>query len=135
MKLLFSYDGRDESAKAFEFAIAHAKALNASLNIVNTVIRTSMDHTDDIKLAEKMLNKAKKICEEQGVECNTQVLIDKHGAGPAIVDYASQKEYDLIIVGIRKTSKVGKLLLGSNAQYVILNASCPVLTVGKEPLI
>ena len=34
-----------------------------------------------------------------------------------------------IIVGIVQKSKVGKLLFGSTAQYVILNASCPVVTV------
>ena len=83
MKLLFSYDGRDSSAKALDFAVTHAKALNASLDIVSTVIRTGMDHTEDIKLAEKMLNRAKKNCEDQGVECKTQVIIDKHGAEKA----------------------------------------------------
>lgn len=34
-----------------------------------------------------------------------------------------------IIVGIEKKSKVGKFIFGSNAQYVILEARCPVMTV------
>jgi len=36
---------------------------------------------------------------------------------------------DEIIVGVKRRSKVGKLLMGSTAQYVILQAPCPVVTV------
>ncbi|MFZ1202247.1 MAG: universal stress protein [Desulfobacterales bacterium] len=36
---------------------------------------------------------------------------------------------DQIFIGIKHRSKVGKLLFGSNAQHVILNAPCPVVTV------
>ena len=40
-----------------------------------------------------------------------------------------KNEVDEIIVGVKRRSKVGKLVFGSNAQYVILEALCPVLTV------
>ncbi len=36
---------------------------------------------------------------------------------------------DQIFVGIEKKSRTRKLLLGSTAQYIILKASCPVITV------
>jgi nucleotide-binding universal stress UspA family protein len=64
-----------------------------------------------------------------GVECETHVLI--RGLTPAedIVWYAKEKQVDEIIIGIKKKSKVGKLVFGSTAQYIILEAHCPVLSV------
>ena len=41
-------------------------------------------------------------------------------------DYQVENE---IIIGVRRRSKVGKLLFGSNAQYIILMAQCPVVAV------
>lgn len=46
-----------------------------------------------------------------------------------IVQYAKENEVDEIVVGVKRRSKVGKLVFGSNAQYVIIEAPCPVLTV------
>jgi nucleotide-binding universal stress UspA family protein len=49
--------------------------------------------------------------------------------GEQLVQFAEDQEIDQIFLGIRRKSKVGKLLFGSTAQYVILHASCPVVTV------
>ena len=50
-------------------------------------------------------------------------------SGEDLVQFAEQNKIDEIILGIRKRSKVGKLMFGSTAQYVILNAPCPVVSV------
>jgi nucleotide-binding universal stress UspA family protein len=50
-------------------------------------------------------------------------------AGEDIVLLAEENKVDEIIIGVRRRSKVGKLLFGSTAQYVILNAPCPVVSV------
>ncbi|MBW2635486.1 MAG: universal stress protein [Deltaproteobacteria bacterium] len=66
-----------------------------------------------------------------GVEIpySVQLQVDKTNAGEKIVQVAARKGMDLIFLGLKKHSKVGKLLFGSTAQYVILNAPCPVMTI------
>jgi len=39
---------------------------------------------------------------------------------------------DLLVIGIRHRNPVGKLLLGSVAQRIILDATCPVLAVKPD---
>lgn len=51
----------------------------------------------------------------------------------AVLDLGTENQASLIVVGVRRRSPVGKFLLGSAAQRIILEAEVPVLTV-KEPL-
>jgi nucleotide-binding universal stress UspA family protein len=55
--------------------------------------------------------------------------IDDGTASDAVLGVAEEVGAELLVVGIRRRSPVGKALLGSNAQRIILNAACPVLTV------
>ncbi len=50
-------------------------------------------------------------------------------AGEDLVRLAREEEIDEIYIGVKKRSKVGKFIFGSTAQYVILEAPCPVVTV------
>ena len=47
----------------------------------------------------------------------------------ALVALADDTAADMIVIGLRRRSPVGKLVLGSNAQRILLDATCPVLAV------
>ena len=64
---------------------------------------------------------------EQGVDADVRQLAPD--ADPAHELVAAAADADLVVVGIRRRSPVGKLLLGSTAQRVLLEADCPVLAV------
>jgi nucleotide-binding universal stress UspA family protein len=53
-------------------------------------------------------------------------------ASEEIVLAAHEARADLIVIGLRHRSPVGKLLMGSTAQSVLLDAECPVLAVKAE---
>jgi nucleotide-binding universal stress UspA family protein len=56
------------------------------------------------------------------------------GLEPAedIIAVAEEVGADFIVIGLRRRTAVGKLILGSNAQRVLLEATCPVLAVKAE---
>jgi nucleotide-binding universal stress UspA family protein len=128
MKILIGYDGSDVSRKALEIAQQHAKAFEGSIFLVIAVKETEELDYDDIKKAERILIDAEYICKQNTIPCEKHVLVNELEPGESLVMFSNDNQIDEIILGIHRTSKVGKMLFGSTAQYVILEADCPVIT-------
>ncbi len=129
MKILVGYDGSNAGKDAIELAISHAKAFGSKIEVVSSLIGGNATETVEIRHAEEDMVYAQKRIEKEGVECQTHVLIRNMAPGEDIVKFAEENDIDEIIIGIKRRSKVGKLLFGSNAQFIILNAPCPVVSV------
>lgn len=130
MKILVAYDGSKSAENALNLAMEHAKTFNASLDIITSAERTRTEK--DLPLveeAEQRLWQAEEECKRQNIPCSTHLLIRGFSPGEDTVQFAQENQVDEIVVGIRKESKVGKLVMGSTAQYIILKAPCPVVTV------
>ena len=84
---------------------------------------------EEIAEVERRLREAGGYLGGQGVRYQTHFLIQGKTPGEDIVDFAEKHDIDEIIIGVRNKSKVGKLLFGSTAQFVILRARCPVTAV------
>jgi nucleotide-binding universal stress UspA family protein len=63
----------------------------------------------------------------QGYAVETVVQINAIGLGNELTEYAERVGADLIVIGLAKRTRVGKALVGGDAQTVLLNATCPVL--------
>lgn len=70
--------------------------------------------------------------EKTGLEVERRTL--EHTRDPAedILAAAESDDVDLIVIGLRRRTPVGKLILGSNAQRILLDAACPVLAVKAQ---
>lgn len=55
-------------------------------------------------------------------------------AGDEIVNIANEVGADLIVVGARGLGAIGRLLLGSVSDYVVLHGECPVLVIRRSPV-
>ncbi len=129
MKILVGYDGSNSAKRALETALQHALAFDAAVDVVHSMEKGSASEQEAIAEAERALEWAKSLFTEKGVSCHTHLLIRGLTPGEDLVEFARDHGSDEIIVGIERRSKVSKLLLGSTAQFVILNAPCPVVTV------
>ncbi len=133
MKILVAYDGSKSSENALQLATEHARVFKASLDVITSAERTKTEK--DLPLveeAEKRLWQVEEDCKKQGITCSTHLLIRGFSPGEDTVEFAKENGIDEIVVGIRKESKVGKLVMGSTAQYVILKAPCPVVSVRNK---
>jgi nucleotide-binding universal stress UspA family protein len=68
-----------------------------------------------------------------GVSYEIRIPADVQESAEELIRIAETTDADFIVIGLRRRSPVGKLLLGSNAQRVLLDAACPVLAVKAEP--
>jgi nucleotide-binding universal stress UspA family protein len=66
---------------------------------------------------------------EQGVDAEVVNLDLTADPAELIVEQAASHGARLVVIGLRRRSSVGKILLGSTAQAVLFNSPCPVLSV------
>lgn len=133
MQILVGYDDSSPSKKALELGRKRAKALGAKVHVVTCYEQKFEDVTrhdlDALKTREARLEEVKKSLEGDGIECAVELIGNNLTSGETLVQYAEDHGIDEIVIGVQTTSRVGKLLFGSTAQYVILRAACPVTSV------
>jgi nucleotide-binding universal stress UspA family protein len=130
MRFLVCYDGSKASKKVLKLAQSHAKVWNASLDIVKTITREEPLKYEYIKKNEEELNREiADFLASDDPPFETQLMVTSLTSGEQLVKYAGNQQIDQIFLGIVKRSKVEKFIFGSTAQYIILHAPCPVMTV------
>ncbi|KPJ76686.1 MAG: universal stress protein UspA [Deltaproteobacteria bacterium SG8_13] len=129
MKFLVGYDGSNAANDAIALACRYAAALQASVHVVTSMGKGTEDNQKEIDEAQRSLAYAESLFEKEGIPCETHLMIRGLSPGEDLVRFADENSVDLVFVGVKRRSKVGKLLMGSAAQYVILNAPAPVVSI------
>ena len=129
MKILVGYDGSRAAENALKLARNHAIVFNADIYLITSLEQSHSLQKEDIEKAEDNLDDLKRHIGSNGIHCETDVVVSYLSAGEAMVQFIQENDIDEVFVGIKKKSKLDKLVFGSTAQYVILHAPCPVMLV------
>lgn len=117
-RIVVGYSSRPEGRAALGRALAEASLRGAGLIVLHGPADDLEELTADL------------------VAAGTPYELRASGADgdPAddLLELAEDAGAAFIVIGLRRRSPVGKLLLGSNAQRVLLDASCPVMAVKAE---
>ena len=118
--IVVGYSAKPEGRAALQRALSEARLRSAALVVVDT---SSGADADD--LAAELA--------ASGITHDIRIPADAAESADELIRIAETTDADFIVIGLRRRSPVGKLLLGSNAQRVLLDAACPVLAVKAEP--
>jgi nucleotide-binding universal stress UspA family protein len=129
MKFLVAYNGTKESEAALELAKTHAKIFDAELVVISSSEGGKGEKLEDINKIKHDLEAIQENLSMDGIGGRVEQLARGLTPGEDIVLFAEENDIDQIYVGIRKKSRTSKLILGSTAQYIILKAKCPVISV------
>ena len=127
MTILVAYVPRPEGQAALDKGIEIATRNQEDLMVVNatpggTKDEPSMASAQDVERVEKLLAGS-------GINATFKQFVRGKSAIEEIQDMVDSLPVSLVIIGLRKRSPVGKLLLGSVAQDILLTVSCPVMAV------
>lgn len=129
MRIAVGFLRSDEGQAALDAAITEAKLRDATLVVVHSMKGGERDEAEIVRAYNDAFNLAETKLKDEGVAYEVKRFA--RGSTPAddLLQTAKEDEIDLLVIGVRRRSPVGKLILGSNAQDIILHADCPVLAV------
>lgn len=147
-KILIGIDGSESSFNAANYAIGLSKKFNSEI-ILLSIVPSKVHHGDSSgvfgmvthsyfndykKEAEKWFKEIiNQIGNEDNIEIDkkikTDVITTPFSIAASILNYAEERNVDLIIIGTRGNSGIKKMLLGSVASDVVTYSYCPVLII------
>lgn len=129
MKIVVGYIKTKEGEAALQAAIDEAKLRHGSLVVVHSMMGGDHEKAEQVLAYREELDEVEARLDAEGISHSVHEYV--RGLSPAedLIKAADDEGAKLIIIGLRKRSAVGKLLLGSNAQEILLGARCPVLAV------
>lgn len=118
--IVVGYSSKPEGRAALERGVAEANLRHSDLIVVHTS-------------SEEEVASLTSELEKTGLGYEVRQAPDPLDPAEELISVADRSGAEFIVIGLRRRSPVGKLLLGSNAQRVLLDAACPVLAVKAEP--
>jgi nucleotide-binding universal stress UspA family protein len=126
--VVLGYVPKPEGEAALAESIAEAVRRQADLVVVNS----HRAHRGEGKAHDRLqteLDEVRARVEKAGVAVDVRHPDTGLDASDDLLKIAEEVGAELVVIGLRRRTPVGKLILGSNAQRILLDAPCPVLAV------
>ncbi|MEI2779584.1 MAG: universal stress protein [Tetrasphaera sp.] len=131
MTIVVGFIPTNEGRAAFDRAVAECELRKVPLVVVNSARGGRHDEGPDLQLEdelEQLLDQTR----ARGVEVDVHTMVRGNEPAEDLIEVARNVAADFIVIGLRRRTPVGKLILGSNAQRVLLDSPCAVLAVKAE---
>lgn len=129
MSVVVGFVPTPEGRAALERAVEEARLRCTRLLVVHSSRGGSSETDEAVKANRDELEQIAASLAVSGVEHEIRDLALGRAPVVDLVSVAKETGADLIVIGLRRRSPVGKLILGSNAQHILLHADCAVLAV------
>ncbi|GAA6527072.1 universal stress protein [Intrasporangium sp. DVR] len=132
MAIVVGYVATKEGRAALKRAAEECVLRGTKLIVISSHRGGKDFDADESARFESELERIKGVLEEKGLDHEVRQLVRGNDPAEDLISVAEQEGADFIVIGLRRRSPVGKLILGSNAQRILLDASCPVLAVKAD---
>jgi len=130
--IVVGYVPKPEGRAAIHRAAAEAKLRSSTMIVVNSAKGGRDFESEEAVRIEEAMKQVREELEEAGIGFETRQLVRGMDVAEDLIAVAEETGAEMIVIGLRRRSPVGKLILGSNAQTILLDAPCPVLAVKAE---
>ena len=130
--VVVGYVPKPEGEAALEAGVREAQLRGSKLVVVNSHRGGNDFDGARARESEADVEAIERRLADSGVEHEVRQLVRGFEPAEDLISIAESSGAELLVIGLRRRSPVGKLILGSNAQRVLLDAHCPVLAVKAE---
>ena len=130
--IVVGYVTTPEGKAALRRAAEEAKLRGATLVVVSSDKGGSGLGAAAAADRERELDEVRTQLRADGIDHDVRSLVRGNEPSTDLIEVAEEVHADFIVIGLRRRSPVGKLILGSQAQQVLLDAPCPVMAVKAD---
>ena len=121
MKVLCGIGGSDDSFRALDRTVERAAVANDDLTVA------VVDNEDSSVAPDEVLERAREAVADAGIDAEVRRV--EGDPGSQLIEIAEREAFEEIVLGGGHTSPMGKITIGSIAEFVLLNAKTTVTLV------
>jgi len=130
MTVLVAYVPRPEGQAALDKGIEIATKDNEQLVVINAGPGGRSEGPNVVSGYE--VERVEERLAKLPIKAELKVFVRGNSAIEEIEELVQTLQVSVLVIGLRKRNPVGKLLLGSMAQEILLNVPCPVLAAKAD---